>query len=132
MLCVAHLLYQAKHNKRYGLHTPSATFEWRDVQDWVQKVIKRLRGGTLKEAYTMLTRRGIDLLHGQATFVAPNEVFITGRAISATHIILATGSEAVVPSIEGLKEAGYITNIQAVAFPTLPHSLAIIGGGLSV
>ena len=129
LLHVARLLYQANHAGRYGLRIPTAMFEWKDVQAWVQQVIKRLRGGTLEEAHTSLTRQGIDLLHGEATLVAPNEVLIAGRAISATHIIIATGSETVVPPIEGLKEAGYITNIEVVALPTLPHSLAIIGGG---
>ncbi len=43
LLHIAQLLYQAKH---YGLRIPTATFEWKDVQTWVQQVIKRLRGGT--------------------------------------------------------------------------------------
>lgn len=33
------------------------------------------------------------------------------------------------PQIDGLKEAGFITNVQAVALPTLPRRLAVIGGG---
>lgn len=129
MLHIAHLLYQANHSERYGLRIPTTTFEWKNVQTWVQQVIKRLRGGTLEEARASLTRQGIDLLHGEATFVAPKEVLIAGRAVSAAHIILATGSETVVPSIEGLQEVGFITNIQAVSLPVLPHRLAIVGGG---
>ena len=129
LLHIAHLLYQANHAEHFGLRIPTATFEWKDVQAWIQQVLKRLRGGTLEEAHANLTRQGIDLLHGEATFVAPHEVLIAGEAISAAHIIIATGSETIVPPIEGLKEAGYITNIQAVALPTLPHRLAIIGGG---
>jgi len=86
LLHIAHLLYQANHSERYGLRIPTTTFEWKNVQTWVQQVIKRLRGGTLEEARASLTRQGIDLLHGEATFVAPNEVLIAGRAVSAAHI----------------------------------------------
>ena len=129
LLHIAQLLYQANHAERYGLRIPTAIFEWKDVQTWVQQVIKRLRGGTLEEAQTSLTRQGIDLLHGEATFVSPNQVLIAGQTISATQIIIATGSETVVPPIEGLQEAGFITNVQAVALPALPRRLAVIGGG---
>jgi dihydrolipoamide dehydrogenase len=129
LLRIAHLLYQTNHAERYGLHIPTATFEWKDVQAWVQKVINRLRGGTLEEAYTNLARQGINLLQGEATFLSQNEVLIAGQTISAKQIIIATGSETIVPPIEGLKEAGYITNVQAVALPSLPRRLAIIGGG---
>jgi pyruvate/2-oxoglutarate dehydrogenase complex dihydrolipoamide dehydrogenase (E3) component len=129
LLHISHLLYQARHAEPYGLRIPTATFEWRDVQAWVQKVINQLRGGTLEEARADLARQGIDLLHGEATFISPDQVSVAGQIISATQSIIATGSENVVPPIEGLEEAGYITNIQAVSLPTLPRRLAVIGGG---
>lgn len=55
---------------------------------------------------------------------------IAGQAISAARIIIATGSETIVPPIEVLKEAGFITNAQTVALPALPSRLAVIGGGI--
>jgi pyruvate/2-oxoglutarate dehydrogenase complex dihydrolipoamide dehydrogenase (E3) component len=44
-------------------------------------------------------------------------------------VILATGVRAFVPAIPGLREVGFITNVEAVTLPALPRSLAIIGGG---
>lgn len=123
------MLYQSRHVNRYGLRIPTATFEWKDVQASVQRVIKRLRGGTLEEAQANLERQGIEFLQGEATFVSPNEVLIAGQSIFAKQIIIATGCETIVPTIEGLQEAGFITNVQAVALPILPHRLAVIGGG---
>ncbi|TMF48824.1 MAG: hypothetical protein E6I32_06610, partial [Chloroflexi bacterium] len=64
-----------------------------------------------------------------ATFVSPHEVQISGKSVSADRILIATGSETVVPPVEGLQEAGYITNIQAVSLPQLPGRLAVVGGG---
>src|SRR5438874_3008109 len=129
LLHSAYLLYQAHRANRYGLRIPSATYEWKDVQERVQQVIRDLRGGTLEEAQANLERQGIDVLHGEASFVSPNEVLIAGQSIFAKQIIIATGCEIVVPPMKGLKEAGFITNVQAVALPALPHRLAIIGGG---
>jgi dihydrolipoamide dehydrogenase len=129
MLHSAHLLYNAKHAKRYGLRISDATFEWNEIQERVRHVIAHLRGGTLTEAQANLERQGIEFLHGEASFVSANEVIVAGQSIFAKQIIIATGCEAVVPPMNGLKETGFITNIQAVGLPTLPRSMAIIGGG---
>ncbi len=129
LLYSAHLLHQAQHANRYGLRISGATYEWQDVQKRVQNVIRHLRGGTLEESQSKLEQQGVEFLHGEATFVSPNEVMIAGKSIYAKQIIIATGCETVVPPIKGLKEAGFITNVQAVALPALPHCMAIIGGG---
>src|SRR6266487_922885 len=129
LLHSAHLLYQAQHANRYGLRIPSATYEWQDIQKRVQQVIRDLRGGTLEEVQANLERQGIEVLHGEATFVSPNEVQIAGQPLFAKQIIIATGCETIVPPMKGLREAGFMTNVQAVALPALPNSMAVIGGG---
>src|SRR5579863_2397447 len=129
LLHIAQELYQARRAARYGLRIPEANFEWAQVQAYVHQIIHRLRGGSLEEARHSLEQKGIHLLSGEAVFVSPHEVQVAGKTVSAAQILLATGSETEVPPIEGLKEAGYITNIEAVSLPQLPRRLAIVGGG---
>jgi mercuric reductase len=43
--------------------------------------------------------------------------------------VIATGTVPLIPDIEGLSEAGYITNVEAVSLPELPKRLVVIGGG---
>lgn len=129
LLHTARLLYQARHSGDYGLRIPQAQADWTQVMAKVQQVIRQLRGGTNEEAAAQLTRQGIDVLQGEASFVTPHTLDIAGSFIEAERIIIAIGCETVVPPIEGLREAGYITNVQAVSLPTLPRRLAIIGGG---
>ena len=69
LLHTAHLLYQAHHANRYGLRIPSATYDWKAVQERVQQVIRHLRGGTLEEAQANLERKAIEFIHSEATFV---------------------------------------------------------------
>jgi len=69
------------------------------------------------------------VLQGEASFVTHHKLSVGGQFIVAERIIIAIGCETVVPPIEGLQEAGYITNAQAVSLPNLPRRLAIIGGG---
>ena len=129
LLHIANEYYQAQHAGRYGLLIPETSFVWADVQSYVREVIKRLRGGTLEEARANLEKKGVNLLDGEATFVSPHEVQISGKTVSAARILIATGSETTVPPVEGLQEAGYITNIEAVSLPYLPRRLAVVGGG---
>ena len=129
LLHIAHLLYQSHHANRYGLRIPYATYDWKEIQERVQQVILQLRGGTVEEAQAQFERQGVTFLHGEATFTSPNELLIDGQYCIAKQIIIATGCETIVPPIKGLKEAGFITNVQAVALPALPPKMAIIGGG---
>ena len=131
MLSIANLLYEARHASKYGLRIPQVQADWEAVQQWVHDIIERLRGGTPEEAATAFNRQGIDVLQGEAKFLSPHEISVSGYddTFSCERIIIATGTETLIPPIEGLDEAGYITNVQAVSLPTLPRRMAIAGGG---
>ena len=51
------------------------------------------------------------------------------EVVRADNIIITAGSMPSVPPIPGLKETGYITNIEALELEQVPERLAIIGGG---
>jgi dihydrolipoamide dehydrogenase len=129
LLHIAHMLYQARHAETYGLQIPQANVAWDKVQDYVKQVITTIRGGTPDEANAAMRKQGIAVLEGEASFVSPHEVTIAGEKVTAERIIIASGSQTVVPPIEGLADAGFLTNVEAIALPTLPKRMAIIGGG---
>jgi len=56
-------------------------------------------------------------------------VAVGERTLRGKAIIIAAGMEASVLEIEGLEEAGFITNVEAVSLPSLPRRLAVIGAG---
>jgi dihydrolipoamide dehydrogenase len=144
LLHTAALLRRAQHADAYGLHIPVAHANWAAVLAHVHQVLTQIRGGTPEEARAGLAKQGITVLIGEARFISPHAVALSSdlaslspgkkrteqeNLISAARIIIATGSQAVVPPIEGLREAGFITNVEAVSLPVLPRRLAIIGGG---
>jgi dihydrolipoamide dehydrogenase len=131
LLSIANLLYEARHASEYGLHAPEAQADWATIQQRVHDIITRLRGGTPEEARAKIAQEGIDVLEGEARFISPHEISVSGYddTFSAERIIIATGTETLIPPIEGLDKAGYITNVQAVSLPTLPRHMAIAGGG---
>lgn len=121
--------HQERQGEQVGLAPSCCSFDWQRIQAYVQSVINQMRGGTSAEAGQQLRQQGIDFLAGQARFVSPHEVAVDGRVIEAERIVLATGCRARVPDIDGLRETGFITNVEAVSLPALPGRLAIIGGG---
>jgi pyruvate/2-oxoglutarate dehydrogenase complex dihydrolipoamide dehydrogenase (E3) component len=130
LLHTAHLLSTARHAERYGLRIPSAEANWPAVLERVKRLQDQIRGGDDAQARAKLAReQGIELLKGEARFRAPHQVVVGERTLRAEQIIIATGNQAVVPEIKGLREAGFITHKEAVVLSELPQRLAILGGG---
>jgi pyruvate/2-oxoglutarate dehydrogenase complex dihydrolipoamide dehydrogenase (E3) component len=77
-----------------------------------------------------LAAAGIELIRGDGRIVGPGAVEVDGRSYTARHIVLATGSEPVIPPIPGLRELdGVWTNREATGAREIPESLIILGGG---
>ncbi|RMI14246.1 dihydrolipoyl dehydrogenase family protein [Cellulomonas triticagri] len=82
-----------------------------------------------------LDSAGIALLRGTARFTGPKELLVSGeggdtRLIARHAVVVATGSEAVVPPVAGLAEAQPWTSREATAVEDVPARLAILGGGV--
>ena len=72
---------------------------------------------------------GITVLKERGRIAGPGRVEANGRVLATDDIIVATGSEAVVPPIPGLAESGYWTNREATDLTEIPESAVVIGGG---
>ena len=78
---------------------------------------------------------GIDLVRGHGRITAEREVTVTTdegeRVLHARQAVaIATGSDALVPDIPGLRESRPWTSREATSAETVPDSLVIIGGGV--
>jgi pyruvate/2-oxoglutarate dehydrogenase complex dihydrolipoamide dehydrogenase (E3) component len=73
--------------------------------------------------------RGVTVIKETGRIAGPGQVEANGRTLEADAIVLATGSEAIVPPIPGLAEAGYWTNREATDLTAIPESTVVIGGG---
>jgi pyruvate/2-oxoglutarate dehydrogenase complex dihydrolipoamide dehydrogenase (E3) component len=77
-----------------------------------------------------LAGKGIDLIRGNGRLAGVGTVEVDGVAYTATHVVVATGSDAVVPPTPGLRElAGIWTNREATAMKAIPRRLLVLGGG---
>ena len=72
---------------------------------------------------------GVRVVKGDGRLAGPGRLEVAGDAYTASQILISTGSDPVIPPIDGLGEAGYWTNREATALNTIPTSAVIVGGG---
>ena len=77
-----------------------------------------------------LSDQGIDLLRGSGRLAGPGVVEVDGERHTADQVVLASGSDPVIPPIPGLRELeGIWTNREATAMKAVPRRLLVLGGG---
>ena len=91
-----------------------------------QQVVSQLRRGV----EGILSAPGITLVRGHAAFADARSVSVGDDIISARHIIIATGSSAKMPPIEGLNDPRVMTSTGLLQLRELPKRLCIIGAGV--
>ena len=99
----------------------AAALAWRDfmVSDYSDAGQERWLAG-----------KGIDLLRGTARLAGPGVVEVDGVRHTARHVVVATGSDPVLPPIPGMSELdGVWTNRGVTGMKAIPRHLLILGGG---
>jgi dihydrolipoamide dehydrogenase len=99
----------------------AAALAWRDfmVSDYSDAGQERWLAG-----------KGIDLLRGTGTLAGPGVVEVDGVRHTARHVVVATGSDPVIPPVPGLRELeGVWTNREVTGMKAIPRRLIILGGG---
>lgn len=134
------LLYSAKvfdyanHGDKYGVTVSGASIDQKKVIDRKNKVVNTLVSGiemTLK-SHKVDTVKAIGKITGRSA--EGYTVEADGNVYTAKHLIIATGSSAVVPPIPGVKEgveSGMVlTNREVLDLTEIPKNLVVIGGGV--
>ena len=77
-----------------------------------------------------LAGKGIALLRGHGQLAGVGAVEVDGVRHTARHVVLATGSDPVMPPVPGLRDLdGVWTNREVTGMKAVPRRLLILGGG---
>ena len=77
-----------------------------------------------------LTDSGVELRRGEARINGPHEVEIDGKLLETERLVVATGSDAVIPPVDGLDDLdGIWTTREATSLREIPRRLIVLGGG---
>jgi len=91
-----------------------------------KQVVSQLRSGV----EGILSVPGITLVRGHAAFADAHTIVVGDDVISARHVIIATGSSAKMPPIEGLDDPRVMTSNELLQLREQPRRLCIIGAGV--
>jgi pyruvate/2-oxoglutarate dehydrogenase complex dihydrolipoamide dehydrogenase (E3) component len=72
---------------------------------------------------------GVDVFLGEGQFQGSDRVEVAGKTLRFKKAVIATGTRPVHPAIDGIAEAGFLTNETVFSLTERPRRLAVIGGG---
>lgn len=127
LLWAGEVMHQARHHGIPGLDIEVKNFDFSKVVAHELDVVENMRREKYEKVLSNLEH--ITHLDGKASFISPNEISANEQKYSAKKFIIATGSTATVPEIEGMSEAGFVTHIEALKLTQQPRELVIIGAG---
>ncbi len=122
----AHIARNLKKAQKIGIDVQLSHLEFKKVKDYVHRVQDTVGTTDSKES---LEKQGIKVIQGFATFVDNHTLDVDGVKTTAKKFCIATGSRPEIPSIDGLKDIGFLTNETIFSLEKLPESMLVVGGG---
>jgi len=122
----AKFLSHVKRAEEFGVREAKATYDFADVMDRVQRVVREIEPHDSVERYTGL---GVECIAGEAKIVSPWEIRIGERTLTTRSIVIAAGARPFVPPIPGIDQVGHFTSDTIWSLRKLPERLVVLGGG---
>ncbi|MDP2704281.1 MAG: mercury(II) reductase [bacterium] len=127
LLYAGEILHHAKHHGVAGVELEVKNFDFQKVVQDELSLVEKLRQEKYEKVLENLEY--VTTIEGKAKFVSKDEVEVNGEKLTADKFIIAAGSTASVPPIEGIRKVGFITHIEALKLKEQPKELVIIGAG---
>jgi pyruvate/2-oxoglutarate dehydrogenase complex dihydrolipoamide dehydrogenase (E3) component len=126
LLAASHVARAVRDAARFGVLANEPAIDWDRVRSHVQRVIAEIAPVDSEARFRAL---GATVLRGESRFTDPSTIAVDGRAITARRFVIAAGSQAVVPPIDGMDGVPYWTNDNLFDLSAQPDHLLILGGG---
>ena len=111
----------------YGIHSPENI----EVDfGAVMQRMRRIRAGiSPHDSAERFQKLGVDVFLGKGHFFGDDTVAVGDDILQFKKAVIATGARATRLPIEGMEEAGYLTNETVFSLTEQPQRMALIGGG---
>ncbi len=127
LIHAAEVLHTARHHGIPGIELAVKEFDFRKVIDDELALVAQMQ----KEKYQTVLKqlKNVTFIEGKAIFISPHEVEVNGQRLKGEKFVIATGSTATVPPIDGIQDVGYVTHVEALKLQTQPKELLVVGAG---
>src|SRR5437879_3741787 len=126
LLRAGELQYYDSHREFPGIRPGRTRLEFNRIIEQKNQIVRGLR----KEKYSDVLRSlpSTKLFRGNARFVSKTRVKVDGINVDGKKFVVATGSSPRIPSIPGIENVGYLTNVEALSLKNKPASMVVLGG----
>lgn len=125
LVASARAAHVARRGADYGFATGDVRVDMSAVKARKDGVVKQSSDGV---ANWIAGMKKVELVHGQAKFIAPRTVAVNGRSLNAERVFINVGGRALVPDLPGVQQVPYLTNTTMMDVDFLPQHLVIVGG----
>jgi pyruvate/2-oxoglutarate dehydrogenase complex dihydrolipoamide dehydrogenase (E3) component len=126
MVASARVAYLARRGAEYGVETGTVRLNLGRVRERKRSIVESFRRGSLRR---IEGTEGLDLVCGDARFVAPRTVAVDGRVIRADLVFINTGARPAPAQVPGLQGAGHLDSTSIMELDEVPDHLVVLGGG---
>mgnify|MGYP001600707317 FL=1 len=126
-LAVGKELYSPKHPKFKSVPPIQVAFDFEGSMKEKVSLLNTLRQKNYQDVLNSF--KYVTWIEGRGIFESEHMIRVGNRLLEGDTILIATGCSSKIPPIEGLNDAGYITNKDALSLPKQPSTLVILGGG---
>jgi pyruvate/2-oxoglutarate dehydrogenase complex dihydrolipoamide dehydrogenase (E3) component len=102
-----------------------AHLNWVAARAYRDEMIRHLDDSKQVDGYA---QQGATVIKASARIIGPGTVEADGRSLTADDIIIATGSSAAVPPVDGLETVPCWTNREATTLTDIPDRVVMLGG----
>ncbi len=127
LISSARLIAHIRRGSDWGLEKQEPQFDFATVMARMRARRAVIAPNDSVERFESL---GVDVFRGEARFLSPHEIEVDGIKLRARNFVIATGSRAAIPELEGIEDVPYFTN--ETIFDQLkekPRSMIVLGGG---
>ena len=121
------VIHQAKHHGIPGIEIEVKSVDLKKIIEHELGMVEMFRNEKYQKVLKNLEQ--VTFMEGSAFFSGEKEITVGTEKYTAEKFVIATGSTANVPPIEGIHEVGYVTHIGALALKEQPKEMLVIGAG---
>jgi pyruvate/2-oxoglutarate dehydrogenase complex dihydrolipoamide dehydrogenase (E3) component len=126
MVASARVAYLARRAADYGVETGPVRVDLGRVRERKRRIVESFRSGSERR---INATDGLDLIFGEAQFVAPRTVAVNGRSFRADLVFINTGDRPALPDVSGLDRIGPLDSTSIMELDQVPEHLIVLGGG---
>jgi pyruvate/2-oxoglutarate dehydrogenase complex dihydrolipoamide dehydrogenase (E3) component len=126
MVASGRVAYLARRGAEYGVETGKVGIDLARVRERKRAIVKSFREGNERR---LRATAGLDLVCGEARFVAPRTVTVDGRNLTADQVFINVGCRPAAPDIEGIERVAPLDSTSIMELDRVPEHLLVVGGG---